>query len=415
MRIVFFLTLFVGCLTASAAHADEISMLTAQVRQLAQTVQSLQTTVEMQQKEIADLKEAQNLRPSSVGAPPVVSASQGGGVVQTPRSSGKFTPEIGVVADTVLKLDSSRQDTNGNNRMALRELELVLGSNVDPYSRLDAVISYDDEHNVSVEEAYLSRFGLPFNATARIGVIKPRIGKDLALHRDILDTVDEPLVIQRYFGEDGMSKAGVDFSKLLDIPSPFVHQLTFGVLEGGNGEGGTAFGSMKRLPTFYAHLKNFRDINDMTSFEVGNTYAVGSNDGDKEFKANVVGLDTTLIHHLNSNQDIKLQGEVFYLDRAKVPGETNNNAWGAYELLDFRLNSLWAMGLQFDYVNLVNNPATNPKNKDMGPTGYLTFYQSEFARWRLSYSHFNLATGKDDNRVMLQGTFAIGDHKHKLQ
>jgi hypothetical protein len=409
MRIVFFLILFVGCFIASTAHADEIAMLTAQVRQLAQTVQSLQTTVEMQQKEINTLKEAQNMKPPSVSAPAT------GVVSQAPRSSGKFTPEIGVVADTVLKLDSSRQDANGNNRFALRELELVLGSNVDPYSRLDAVISYDDENHVSIEEAYLSRFGLPFNTTARIGVIKPKIGKDLAFHREILDTVDEPLVIQRYFGEDGMSKAGVDFTKLLDIPSPFVHQLTFGVLEGGNGEDGTAFGSLERLPTLYAHLKNFRDINDMTSLEVGNTYAIGSNDGNKEFKTNVIGLDTTLIHHLNSNQDIKLQGEVFYLDRGKVPGDTTNNGWGAYELLDFRLNSLWAMGLQFDYVNLVNNPVTNPKNKDLGPTGYLTFYQSEFARWRLAYSHFYLATGKDDNRVMLQGTFAIGDHKHKLQ
>lgn len=415
MRIMFFLILFVCCLIAGTAHADEIAMLTAQVNQLAQTVQNLQTTVEMQQKEINALKETQNIKPPSVGASPTVSVPLSGAASQAPRSSGKFTPEIGVVADTVLKLDSSREDTNGNNRFALRELELVLGSNVDPYSSLDAVISYDDENHVSIEEAYLSRFGLPFNTTARIGVIKPKIGRDLALHREILDTVDEPLVIQRYFGEDGMSKAGVDFTKLLDIPSPFVHQLTFGVLEGGNGEEGTAFGSLERLPTLYAHLKNFRDINDMTSLEIGNTYAVGSNDGNKEFKTNVIGLDTTLIHHLNSNQDIKLQGEVFYLDRAKASSETNNNSWGAYELLDFRLNSLWAMGLQFDYVNLVNNPVTNPKNKDLGPTGYLTFYQSEFARWRLAYSHFYLATGKDDNRVMLQGTFAIGDHKHKLQ
>lgn len=412
MRIVFVLILFSLCLIINTAFADEITELKEQVKALTQTVQDLKSTVESQQKEINSLKEVQNTT-----SPPQVAAAQPIPQSQAPKPllGGKFTPEIGAVADVVLKAGSPHDDSNGSNRLSLRELELVLGSNVDPYSRLDATISFDDEKNVSVEEAYLTRFGLPFDTVARIGVIKPRIGKDLALHRDILDTVDEPLVIQRYFGDDGMSKTGVDFSKLLDIPSPFVHQLTFGVLEGGNGDNGTAFGTLKRLPTVYAHLKNYRDINDMTSIEIGNTIASGSNDGNKEFKSDILGLDTTFIHHFNPIQNMKLQGEVFYLDRQKALAENTNNFWGGYGLLDFRLNSLWSTGFQFDYVDLVNNLSTNPRNKDIGYTSYLTFYQSEFARWRMSFSHTDLATGKADNRVMLQGTFAIGDHKHKLQ
>ena len=105
MRIVFVLILFAACFIASTAHADEIAMLTAQVTQLAQSVQSLQTTVEMQQKEINALKEAQNITPPSVGVPTT------GAVSQAPRSSGKFTPEIGAVADTVLKLGGLTSDT----------------------------------------------------------------------------------------------------------------------------------------------------------------------------------------------------------------------------------------------------------------------------------------------------------------
>jgi len=410
MRIVFIIILFSYFLIINTAFADEITELKEQVKALTQTVQDLQSTVEQQQKEIASLKESQNAKPP-IATVQSVTQTQG----SRPLLGGKFTPEIGVVADTVLRIGSPHDDTNGSNRLSLRELELVLGSNVDPYSRLDAVISFDDEKNVSVEEAYLSRFGLPFNATGRIGVVKPRIGKDLALHRDILDTIDEPLVIQRYFGDDGMSKPGVDFTKLIDIPSPFVHQLTFGVLEGGTGDGGTAFGSLKRLPTIYAHLKNYRDINDMTSFEIGNTVASGSNKGDKEFKSDILGLDTTLIHHFSPNQDIKFQSELFYLNRRKALVETKDNFWGGYGLLDFRLNSLWSTGFQFDYVDLINNLSTNPKDKELGYMGYLTFYQSEFARWRMQFSHTDLATGKADDKVMLQGTFAIGDHKHKLQ
>jgi hypothetical protein len=45
----------------------------------------------------------------------------------------------------------------------------------------------------------------------------------------------------------------------------------------------------------------------------------------------------------------------------------------------------------------------------------ITFYQSEFARWRLQYQRADLADGTDDNRFFLQGTFAIGVHKHMIQ
>ncbi|MBI3320414.1 MAG: hypothetical protein HYZ89_07520, partial [Candidatus Omnitrophica bacterium] len=48
-------------------------------------------------------------------------------------------------------------------------------------------------------------------------------------------------------------------------------------------------------------------------------------------------------------------------------------------------------------------------------SGYLTFYQSEFSRWRLQYRHTNFAGGGDDNTIFAQGTVAIGVHKHQLQ
>jgi hypothetical protein len=46
---------------------------------------------------------------------------------------------------------------------------------------------------------------------------------------------------------------------------------------------------------------------------------------------------------------------------------------------------------------------------------FVTFFQSEFARWRFQYQYANLADGGHDNRFFLQGTFAIGVHKHSLQ
>lgn len=414
--MLFVLILCTLCFMPTAASADGMAMLESQVRELTQVVKDLKVTVDRQQMEIAALKTP--VQPPAAPQPPP----------STAKPSGKFTPEIGAVADTAMKLSNSRDDTGGNGRVSVRELELVLGSNVDPFSRLDATVAFNEDSTVDLEEAYLTRFELPFDTTARIGRFKPKIGRDLAAHRDSLDTVDEPLVIQRYFGEEGMNKSGVDLTKMLDIPSPFVHQLTAGVLEGGTGDGGTVFGDYKRRPTLYAHLKNYLDITDDTNLDLGLSYAAGHQDDDAAFNAQILGLDGTLIHHLNPIQDLKLQSEVFYVEckdsftnfTDPVTGtmtrqDLEGTVWGGYALLDFRISSQWAAGFRFDDVELIDNPLTNPDRGDLGYTGYLTFYQSEFARWRAQFTHLDLANGKDDNQILLQGTFAIGDHKHKLQ
>jgi hypothetical protein len=338
--------------------------------------------------------------------------------VMEPAASGrstpiKWTPEIGAMADTVFTSSSTKEDTEGANRLSLRELELILGSNIDPFSRLDVVISFSDSEDPSLEEAYMTRFGLPFHTTARLGQFKPKVGKVLGAHRDSLDTVDEPLVIQRYFGVEGMSKSGLDLTAPIDLPWPVTQQLTVGVLEGGNGEDGTAFGTARRTPTLYSHLKNYVDLTDLTGIEVGISHMAGSGGDEPGFDAQVLGADVTLTQHLGT-QTLKWQNEVFNLNRRKSV-DVDGNLWGAYGLLDYHFHPQWSLGFRYDYAQLVDNPATNPHNADVGQTGYLTFYQSEFARWRAQYKHTSLATGKDDNTVYVQGTFVIGDHKHKLQ
>jgi hypothetical protein len=158
----------------------------------------------------------------------------------------------------------------------------------------------------------------------------------------------------------------------------------------------------------------------------------GSRDEDSQFEVQVLAADATLTHNFNANQNMKIQGEVFNLNRKDsfldaeeddglggtmiVRHEVDGNLWGAYGVVDFRLNPLWSVGYRYDYVQPVDNDLlVNPEKAEHGYTGYLTFYQSEFARWRAQFSHKELITGKDDNAVYLQGTFAIGEHKHKLQ
>lgn len=317
--------------------------------------------------------------------------------------------EISAVADTVFTSTSSKEDEEGANRLSVRELALILGGQIDPLSRLDAIIAFSDFEEVMLEEAYLTRAGLPFDSTARLGRIKPNVGQALKVHRHHLETVDEPIVIQRYFGVEGMSKSGLDITTPIDLPWSMNPEMTLGVLEGGNGEDGTAFGTTSRAPTLYSHLKNDVNLTDTTALELGVSHMAGSGGDEPGFDAQIIGADVALIQQFGE-QALKWQNEVFNLNRRKSV-DVDGNLWGAYSLLDYRFHPQWSAGFRYDYAELVDNPEENPHNADIGQTGYVTFHQSEFARWRLQYNHAHLAGGKDDHTVYVQGTFVIGDHK----
>lgn len=405
------------CFVPRGAQAAELAALEMRVGELSQAVHELKLLVESQQREIVALKSTREIPPAAY---PVSAPS-------SRQLQGRWNPDIGVVADTVLTLDSPKEDEEGADRLSVRELELVFGSAVDPYSRFDATLAISDFEEMGLEEAYLTHFGLPWDIKARVGRFKPKVGKAIPIHRDSLETVDEPLVIQRYFGLEGYNKTGADVSKILDFPWAVVHEMSFGVLEGGNGEDGALFGETRRRPTIYSHLKNYVDITDSTGLEVGLSHLAGSRDEDANFEVQVLGADGTLIHHLNANQSLKLQSEAFLVNRqesfieveAEDGGPTDQdidgNVFGTYFLADFRITLQWAAGFRYDYAELIDNPLENPDKAEVGYTGYLTFYQSEFARWRVQFTHVDLPVDDDDNRVLVQGTFAIGEHKHKLQ
>ena len=427
MKKIIWIVLCVLSISESSAFAEgfteaQFRTLESQVQQLTKTVQNLVLTVHAQNREI------QTLRATSEGRSLEPMPPQSGGFLQSTAIQGKFNPDIGVLGDVVLKLDSPKEDTEGADRVSVREIELTLGANVDPYSRFDSTIAFSDFEEAELEEMYLTRYELPWDITGRVGKFRPKIGKTNAPHRDSLETVDEPLVIQRYFGIEGVSKSGADLTKILTLPTPMTHELNLGVLEGGNGEDGTAFGESRRRPTLFGHLKNYLDISDTTGLELGGTYLAGSKDADSNFEVQIYGLDTTLIHHLSPNQHLKLQGELFHMNREESELRTEDEdtgeilfhdldgtLYGGFGLLHYRFHPQWSTGFRFDYVELVDSPLENPDRADVGYTGYLTFYQSEFARWRVQVSHINLADGRDDNQVMLQGTFLIGAHKDKLQ
>ena len=391
---------------------QELERLKTTVEETQGVVQKQAETIGTQEKRIREIEATRGagqkpVQTTQIPAPTLTQATQG---LQA------FNPEIGVVGDIVGSLSENSADTEGNDKLSVRELELIFGHPVDPYSRFDVTISFSDFEDATVEEAYLTHWGLPWGIKGRLGRIRPKIGKTSAIHRDQLDTVDDPLVVQKYLGTEGLFRTAAELSTVFPSPWPNVtYEVTAGVMEGGVGDNGTLFGSTRRIPSFYMHLKKFWDISDTSNLEFGGTYLVGSKDGDSELEVDTLGLDATLIYYFTPTNKFKFQNEAYFQHRDETNPAVGNTPWGLYSLVDYRLSPRFGVGGRFDYVEPVDNLAMSPRDADIGVAGYLTFYQSEFARWRVQYEHEEFAAGDNDERVFLQGTVAIGVHKHQLQ
>lgn len=402
-------------MSAFGEEAKDLSALSKNIEVLTSMVRSLQETVQKQQQEIATLKQVGTKQVS-------VTSPQTSQPVSTAKSSGVFVPEIGVVADIVGTSSQSREDAEGNDRISARELEVVFGHDVDPFSRLDATIAFSDSEDPALEEAYASYWDLPLDSKLRIGRFHPRYGKAASVHRDSLDTVDEPLVVQRYFGVEGATHSGLDVTAFSPLSGDaFTQQATLGVLEGGNGEEGYLFGDSRRIPTFYARVSNALDISDGTNTELGATWLNGSSDNDSGREVNVVGVDLSINHFFTPQNKFKLLSEAYIRNGEKEFGDEElsitdkDRPWGYYVLADYRLNERWGLGARWDWVQPIASESSFEKNYENALSEYVTFYQSEFARWRLQYERINTTEDATDNRFFLQGTFAIGTHKHALQ
>lgn len=390
-----------------------VNSLRVEVNDLRQTVQNQNKVIESQASKLISLEKgnlstAEPYQPSQAQITPIAL----GGISQG------FNPEIGLIGVVQAKaVEPTTEDGEGNDTIALKELELNLGANVDPYSRLDAIITFNDDiedDTVEIEEAYYSHWGLPYGFTGRVGKFRSKVGKQNRLHLDQLDTVDYPLVIQDFFGEEGLAASGIRLENLFDLGAPIT--ITGEVLRGNNGD---SFSGISRRPIFNTRISTFFELGDSLEMTLGANWMVGDENvsglakGDDRFGVHIFGKDFTLEWFLEEGRKIKLQNEFFYQDRSEMV-VANDNPWGFYSLLDFRLSPKWATGIRFDYLKPRELSDIDKETWALSP--YLTLHQSEFANFSLQFTHRENADPAEEaeNAVILEATFLIGKHSHPV-
>jgi len=335
---------------------------------------------------------------------------------------------------------------------SIRNAELSLDGAVDPFFKAFANIVYklepDDTTSLELEEAYAQSTSLPGDLQLKVGRYFAEFGRQNNQHPHAWDFVDQPLVLNRMWGSDGLKQNGARLSWL--VPTPFYTEVMLGVF---NGQGDDAYSfrnvglaDSNGVTRLYGHATTARDLRGLgdlvyvprltTSFDLtdeqtlvlGASGAVGPNDTGADARTEVYGLDAFWKWKPANAGDgwpfVKVQTEVMWrnFDAGADPGaalpEEHLRDRGLYAQVLWGFVRGWVAGLRGEYVT-GNAGASADGNAQRGEaervSPNVTYYFSEFAKLRLQYNYTHYAESTDEQAVWAQLEFMIGAHAaHKF-
>ncbi len=348
-------------------------------------------------------------------------------VTQTLRIPASFNPDLAVVADFTGSL-STNNDNPARNRFDIREVELDLRAAVDP--RADGVVvlpisrdvddplffdkagaNGDVNTGIEVEEAYifLHDFGVP-NLTTKLGRFHVRFGRWNILHKHDWMTTDNNFVNQSFLGAESLNDSGLSLSYV--IPPKLIgdHYVEL-IAEIISGEGDSANpvlnnNALVHSPALNLHALWNHDIARDWNLEIGGSWLTGKHNNDDQQNVNLFGVDTTLIHTdprgKFNNQVFQFEGIYGAVDSAR---HDLQHSMGAFFIAQQQLNRDIYGGVRLDWTQ----SALDQHKEVWGVSPYLSWYWSEFLRFRVEYQHKQGDTEHEDT-LFFQCTFIFGAH-----
>jgi hypothetical protein len=352
-----------------------------------------------------------------------------------------LNPEISVVADMV----SWYGETEGERRRSNfdpRVLGVHFESYLDPYSKLKACVPVN-KGSAQLGEMYLTRYDAGKNLNLTLGKFNQQFGVVNRWHVPSLDQVEFPLALRQIFAGN-LNQTGLSFDWLLPGSGSKSQGLTLQVT---NGENSRVFGAnASNFPSALVHYKNYRDLSKDKYLEAGLTALVGRNDQwqvrsaegsaltqNRDLWTWVLGADLTLLWEPTEAMRYRnwvWRTEAYYLHKNILApdgsGRDALNAWGAYSYFQRKVSRTTETGVRLDYykpdvkdyanvagLSLSPLAVTTPGARQWQVSPYVTWWQSPWVKWRLEFDHRDGKGLPDDDRLILQCTFAAGPHKHE--
>jgi len=310
------------------------------------------------------------------------------------RGSGQLLFDMGIAGDFVGNVTQRNVERAGGgtfarqeNRFFPREVELSLFGQIDPYA--SAVVRFEAgeetrgaETTVHLAEAYLTLLTLPYGTQARLGQMRNRFGYSNEVHEHDLSWVDRPNVMRNFFGAEGLQEKGVELTLVPDLP--FYIEALAGI------------------------FTDDRNRSTILGWELRYKYRPDS------WLHPLVTLTGEWLYSLRkADVGVDVDGDGA-IDRVDKRQRDHSGAYAGLEVQPFRR---WAGGFRYDWSQYPTNPGW-----EWAIEPYVTFWPSEFLRFRLAYKHtdrspqtrdavnLNGSSARNVDELFFQASFILGAH-----
>lgn len=378
--------------------------------------------------------------PASQALPPPAPPDPGSG--QTDRFDAVFNPAFSFVVDAVADdLEVEGDAAEEGVGLELRILEFGAQAWVDPDAWAYFVAATDGE-SVAVEEAAIQYTGLGERASLRAGRFFVDFGKQMQTHVHELRTLERPLVLRTYLGEevkgdglqyDGWTPVG-DTTAMRWSLAAFASLIPESELEDGEPEIDVADRKDAGDLNFTARLTAFTDVGTNGVLQAGASgrfipdATAELNGGELGgLDSSVYGLDVT--YAWTSDDALRVLtagGEALWntgdtallVDDGGTPDDAADDAlvgaddgaqFGWYAFVDWTWSREHSAGVQYGAADF--GPDEDASEAEV----YYTRRFSELHRLRFAVvAHETDADGGDSVRFAVQYTAAVGAHGHGL-
>jgi hypothetical protein len=326
--------------------------------------------------------------------------------------------------------------------------ELALDGHVDPYFQAFANIVYKLDENgetgVELEEMYALTTSLPHNLQLKAGQFFSEFGRQNPQHPHSWAFGDQPLILNRVFGPEGLRSQGVRASWL--APTPFYTEVMLGVM---NATGGTTFSfrsdesneihggepadsavagvsDLLYVPRVAASF----DLSDTQTLLFGASAALGPNNSGPSSNTQIYGVDVyykwkamradkgfpfVSVQAEALTRKYEVAERISLEDGSTLAAETLKDG-GAYGQILWGIKPLVVAGARAEYAR-GDKAAFQVESRDnrYRLSGNMTWYPTEFSKFRLQYNYDHREFLGNDHSFMAQFEFLLGAHAaHKF-
>lgn len=379
------------------------------------------------------------------------------------NTANALNPKISVIADFVGKTGTGGDPSQTGDGFHLREVEIGLQAEIDPYARADFFIGGMNDGGAApeLEEGFVTLHSLPFGFQARGGKFRATFGRLNMVHPHELPQVDSPLALDAFLGEGRLTSSGVELSRLFS-PFGFFTEATYALLQdlGGEHGHGDSHGdgptttltddqeNVVTVPVFVEEhtpaqrLRNFAqvvkvrgyaDLSESANLEWGFSGALHE-------PQDVVDGNGAVVHDFNrkrlgavdltfrwkplaqgSYRSVLWRTEGLYTDQTLAPlyhpvdGNEESpaariNRRGGYSYVEVQTGKRWRMGVRGDYLEDPEIRSNETPHITRAVAPYVSFSLSEFNRFRVQWTRKDLPGNETENLGYLQWTVVLGPH-----